>query len=459
MNRKPNIVFIFPDQQRWDTLGCYGQKLDVSPNLDKMASEGVKFEYAFTCQPVCGPARACLQTGKYATEIGCYRNNIALPLDEKTLAHYLSEAGYEVGYIGKWHLASTGSGLSNEGTEEVEIDYQTVAIPPERRGGYNDYWLAADILEYTSHGYDGYMYDQNMQKVEFKGYRVDCLTDFALDYLRTRTGEKPFFLFLSFLEPHHQNDHKRYEGPEGSKERFKDFEASGDLANIEGDWKEQLPDYLGCCASLDYNLGRIRAELEKLGLTDNTLIIYTSDHGSHFRTRNKEIEEGNFDDYKRCCHEAAIHIPLIAYGPGFKGGKIINELVSLIDLPSTILAAAGVEKPAVMRGRPLQELVAGRAENWPEEVFLQISESQVGRAIRTKKWKYSVRAPGKSGVTDSSSDVYVEDFLYDLENDPHEQNNLVRDPAFVNVRKELAEILKRRMVEIGENILEIKAST
>lgn len=459
MHQKPNIVFIFPDQQRWDTLGCYGQKLDVSPNLDNMASEGVKFEHAFTCQPVCGPARACLQTGKYATEIGCYRNNIALPLDEKTLAHYLSEAGYEVGYIGKWHLASTGSGLSTEGTEEVEVDYQTIAVPPERRGGYKDHWLAADILEYTSHGYDGYMYDQDMRKVEFKGYRVDCLTDFALDYLRTRTGEKPFFLFVSYLEPHHQNDHRRYEGPEGSKERFKDFEAPGDLVNLEGDWQEQFPDYLGCCASLDYNLGRVRTELEKLGLTDNTLIIYTSDHGSHFRTRNKEIEEENFDDYKRCCYEAAIHIPLIAYGPGFKGGKIINELVNLIDLPPTVLAVAGVEKPAIIRGRPLQELVEGKAENWPEEVFLQISESQVGRAVRTKKWKYSVRAPGKSGVTDSSSDVYVEDVLYDLENDPHEQNNLVRDPSFANVRKELSEILKKRMAEIGENIPKIKTNT
>ena len=459
MNRKPNIVFIFSDQQRWDTLGCYGQKLDISPNLDRMASDGVKFEHAFTCQPVCGPARACLQTGKHATETGCYRNNIALPLDEKTLAHYLSEEGYEVGYIGKWHLASTGSGLSTEGTEDVEIDYQTVAVPLERRGGYKDYWLAADILEYTSHGYDGYMYDRDMRKVEFKGYRVDCLTDFALDYLRTRTGEKPFFLFISFLEPHHQNDHKRYEGPEGSKERFNDFEVPGDLVNLEGDWKEQFPDYLGCCASLDHNVGRLRAELETLGLTDNTLIIYTSDHGSHFRTRNKAIEEGNFDDYKRCCHDAAIHIPMLAYGPGLKGGKTIRELVSLIDLPPTVLAAAEIEKPSVMRGRPLQELVEGKVKDWPEEIFLQISESQVGRAIRTQKWKYAVRAPGKSGVTDASSDIYVEDFLYDVENDPYEQNNLIIDPNFADVRKELGEILKRRMAEIGENVPEIKINT
>lgn len=460
---QPNIIFILSDQQRWDTLGCYGQKLPVTPNLDKMAAEGVRFEHAFTCQPVCGPARACLQTGKYATEIGCYRNNKALPLDEKTLAHYLREAGYDVGYIGKWHLASESSKLDRiDPNEEGAADYHTTAIPPERRGGYNDFWIVADTLEFTSHSYGGYLFDQNMQKVEFTGYRVDALTDFALDFLRSCNEEEPFFLFLSYLEPHHQNSHNRYEGPKGSQERFKDFEAPGDLADCQGqgDWEANYPDYLGCCASIDENVGRIRDELEKLGFAENTVIIYSSDHGSHFRTRNTEIQgkdDGDFyDGYKRCCHEAAIRLPLIIYGPGFKGGKVISELVSLIDYPSTILTCAGVEKPAVMRGRPLQELVNGNIADWPQEVFLQISESQVGRAIRTHKWKYSVRAPGKSGVYCVESDEYLEDFLYDLENDPYEQHNLVKDPTLVDVRKELAEVLKRRMSESGELISEIQ---
>lgn len=97
----PNLLFFFTDQQRWDTAGCYGQRLPVTPNLDRMAAEGVRFEHAFTCQPVCGPARACLQTGKWATETGCFRNAIGLPTSERTLAHWLREAGYEVGYLGK----------------------------------------------------------------------------------------------------------------------------------------------------------------------------------------------------------------------------------------------------------------------------------------------------------------------------------------------------------------------
>jgi arylsulfatase A-like enzyme len=440
MSERPNIIVFFTDQQRWDTLGCYGQPLPVTPNLDQMAAEGVRFERAFTCQPVCGPARASLQTGKYAAEVGCYRNDIALPLGEKTIAHWLSEAGYEVGYIGKWHLASTGP----------EHNYRTRAIPPERRGGYKDFWLASDVLEHTSHGYDGHMFNADMEQVDFKGYRVDCQTDFALDYLRTRDGRRPFFLFLSYLEPHFQNDHRHFEGPEGSKERFKDFVPPGDLVGADGDWREEYPDYLGCCASLDENLGRLRAELERLGKADNTLIIFTSDHGCHFKTRNSE--------YKRSCHDASIRIPLLAYGPGFRGGAVIGELASLIDVPPTVLAAAGVATPATMRGRPLQALAEGNPRGWPQEVFAQISEDHTGRAVRTRKWKYSVWAPPEilgDRRDVPGSDRYVEQCLYDLEADPHERNNLVAAPAYADVRAELAAVLKRRMREAGEAVPEI----
>jgi uncharacterized sulfatase len=439
---KPNVLLFFTDQQRWDTLGCYGQPLDVTPHMDRLAAEGVRFEHAYTCQPVCGPARASLQTGKYATEVGCFRNHIALPLDEKTIAHWMSEAGYEVGYIGKWHLASTG-GLP----DRLDADYRTSPVPPERRGGYTDYWLASDVLEFTSHGYDGHMFDADMQKREFTGYRVDCQTDFALEYLRSRDGGRPFFLFLSYLEPHHQNDHDCYEGPEGSKEKFKDFVVPGDLVGTEGDWRENYPDYLGQVNSLDHNLGRIREELGRLGIADQTLVLVASDHGSHFRTRNSE--------YKRSCHDGCIRVPLIACGPGFRGGRVVDELVSLIDVPPTLLGVAGLEKPRSMRGRPLQELIGGAPAGWPQEVFLQISESQVGRAIRTKRWKYSVRAHDKNRFTDAGSLRYTEDFLYGLAADPHERENLVADPSCAEVRRELRERLIARMLAAGEAAPEV----
>ena len=434
--QKPNILFFFADQQRWDTCGCYGQPLDITPNLDRMAAEGIRFDYAFTPQPVCGPARACLQTGKYATEVGAHVNHRMLPIQERTIAHDLSDAGYEVGYLGKWHLASCGP---FDGPD----DFRTKPVPPERRGGYRDFWLASDILEFTSHAYDGHMFDAAGRQRDFPPgrYRVDAQTDWAIEYLRTRTGERPFFLFLSYIEPHHQNDHGHYEGPHGSRERFRDFVPPSDLAGAAGDWREEFPDYLGCIHSLDQNLGRIRGELERLGLAENTLIFYTSDHGSHFRTRNSE--------YKRSCHEACIRVPLVACGPGFQGGQVVSDLVSLIDLPPTLLAAGGVTPPGSMHGHPLQGLVDGIAGAWPQEVFLQISESHCGRAVRTRKWKYSVRAPDKTGM-DPDSAVYMEDYLYDLEADPHEQANLVSSPAHVSVRAGLAEILIRRMVEAGE---------
>ena len=432
----PNIIFFFSDQQRWDTVGAYGQSLPVTPNLDRMAAEGVRFESAFTCQPVCGPARACLQSGRYASEVECQTNNRVPKPEDMVLAPALSGAGYEVGYIGKWHLASTGGRGGKD-------DFRTKPVPPERRGGYKDFWLASDVLEFTSHSYDGHMFDGDGEKREFPKdrYRVDAQTDWALEYLRTRSGENPFFLFLSFIEPHHQNDRGHFEGPRGSKEKFKNFAVPEDLAGTQGDWRGEYPDYLGCINSLDQNLGRIRDELKKLKLEDNTLILYTTDHGCHFRTRNNE--------YKRSCHDASIRIPMIAHGPGFRGGKVVEELVGLIDVPPTILFAAGAGVPEFMRGRPLQGLVDGTASDWPQEVFIQISESHCGRAVRTKRWKYSVRAPKAKGNA-LGSDVYVDDFLYDLAADPHERNNLAADPGYNVIRMKLASILKRRMAEAQE---------
>lgn len=436
---RPNVLFYFTDQQRWDTCGCYGQPRDITPNLDRMAGEGVRFEYAFTCQPVCGPARAALQTGKYATEVGCHTNNRRLPAGERTLAHAFSENGYDVGYLGKWHLASSGP----QGGPD---DFKTKPVPPDRRGGYNDFWLASDVLEFTSHSYDGHMFDGEGRKREFPEgrYRADAQTDWLLEYLQGRAGsERPFFLYVSYIEPHHQNDHKHYEGPHGSKERFKDFVVPGDLVGTGGDWREEYPDYLGCIHSLDANLGRVRKTLADLGMADNTVILYTSDHGSHFCTRNAE--------YKRSCHDGCIRIPMVACGPGFTGGRVVEEMVNLIDVPPTLLAAGGIEAPATMRGRPLQPLAQGKAKAWPDDVFLQISESQCGRAVRTRRWKYSVRAPEKRG-SDPSSEVYVEDFLYDLERDPHERDNLVAEPEYVGVRAEMSERLKRRMAAAGEAV-------
>lgn len=444
---RPNILFYFTDQQRADTLGCYGQKLNISPNLDRLAGEGTLFENAFTAQPVCGPCRALFQTGRYPTQINCFRNGQPLPLDCKTLADYMKEAGYENAYVGKWHLASSRRSYA----EAPDIDYEKSAIPPERRGGYDGFWRVSDVLEATSHGYGGFVFDENMNKCEFEGYRADAITDFALEYLDSYDGKKPFFLTISHIEPHHQNDRGCYEGPEGSKERFKDYELAEDLKALEGDADEMYPDYLGCCKSLDDNLGRLIQKLKEKGLYDNTIIVYSSDHGSHFKTRNKDEHLRGGDDYKRSCHDSCLQVPLIIAGPGFGGGKRIRELVSTAGLPKTFLAMAGVDVGDAMIGEDLGKVAQGRLTGRKNRIFAQISESRTGRCIRTQDYLYSVFAPQSDGWQEGSSDYYEEDFFYDLRKDPYELENQVRNPEYEQVRRELARELAEE-IEKAEGV-------
>ena len=427
-----NIIFYFTDQQRWDTCGCFGQPLDITPNLDALARDGVKFDNAFSPQPVCGPCRALFQTGKYPTETGCFRNNIMLPAGVKTLGQYIEEAGYETAYIGKWHLASDG-----ELEKPPTIDHTVTAIPRELRGGYTGFWRTADVLEFTSHGYDGFVFDEHGQRVDFKGYRADCINDMALEFLDGYTGEKPFFMTVSQIEPHHQNDRRHYEGPEGSKERFKNFILPEDLKALGGNAAEEYPDYLGQCASLDENLGRLVAKLKEKGLYENTVILFASDHGSHFLTRNRDEHLNGYDDYKRSCHDACLHVPLVIAGGPYRGGRTVEELVSTASLPKTILALAGVDVGGAMIGENLLDVVEKKADNRPNEIFAQISESRVGRCIRTARYTYSVYAPGVNGGEAAASDRYADDFLYDMEQDPHQLNNVVTDPAYAQVKAEL----------------------
>jgi len=447
---KPNIIFIFSDQQRADTMGCYGQELDISPNLDRLADEGVLFRDAFTAQPVCGPCRAIFQSGKYPTEIGCYRNGQSLPRDIKTVANYMEEAGYENAYVGKWHLASDRASYS----VPADPDYETHAIPKERRGGYKGFWRVSDVLEATSHGYDGYVFDENMNRIDFKGYRVDRINDFALEFLDKYDGKKPFFLTVSHIEPHHQNDRADYEGPDGSKERFKDCKLPKDLEALGGNARQMYPDYLGCCKSLDDNFGKLVDKLKEKGLYDNTIIIYSSDHGSHFKTRNRETYLKGSDDYKRTCHSSALKVPLIIAGGAFKGGKVVREVVSTCSLPKTILALAGVDVGDNMIGENLATLIDKPIDE-DKFVYAQISESRLGRCIRSKDYLYSVFAPESNGWDEDRSDVYEEEFFYDLRNDPYELNNLVNDKSTLEIRKKLAKKLIEKIEAAGEGKVEI----
>ena len=420
--KKPNIIFYFADQQRWDTVTP-----TLTPSLTKLASEGVKFSNCFTCQPVCGPARACLQSGTYATENRSYWNGIALKKDIKPLAEYFNENGYDTAYIGKWHLAS-------DRYPGIGIHCESSSIPKDRQGSYK-YVRASDVLEFTSHGYDGYVFDEDGNKIDFKGYRADCINDFAMEYVDNHSGDKPFFMFISQLEPHHQNDRHCYEGYKPTVESYKDYPIPDDLTFLKGDYKKSYPDYISAINRLDYNVGRLVEKLKEKGMYEDTIIIYTSDHGSHFKTRNLE--------YKRSSHDSCTHIPLIIKGGKFIGGKEIEDVVSLIDLPATLLDVAGIDIPNSYSGYSLQGDVKR------EHAFIQISESQVGRAIRTKDYLYSVRAIG-IGYIKAKAKVYFEDYLYDVNKDPIQKYNLVKKKEYKEVRKALKEQLTKQMVEIGE---------
>ena len=424
-HKKPNVIVFFTDQQRWDTTGLHGNPMGLTPNLDRLGREHTHVVHSFTCQPVCGPARSCLQTGLYATTTGCHRNSIPLPAESRTMAHYFAEEGYQTGYIGKWHL------------HDSDV---TGAVPPSCRFGYK-YWLASNVLEFTSDAYDTVLYDNDGLGVRLPGYRVDAVTDAAIRYVDEH-HQDPFFLFISYIEPHHQNHRDDYPPPDGYRETYTGGWVPPDLAALGGSTHQHLGGYYGMVKRLDEAYGRLQDALKSLALDGDTIVLFTADHGCHFKTRNGE--------YKRSCHESSIRVPTVFTGPGFRGGGQLQQLVSLIDLPPTLLDAAGLDIPGQMQGRSLMPLLQGGADDWPEEVFVQISEAQVGRAVRTRRWKYGVDAPQVQNLDAAGADEYLEQYLYDLQADPYELNNLIGLESHREVALTMQERLLRRMENAGE---------
>ena len=427
MASRPNVVVFFTDQQRWDSTGVHGNPLDLTPNFDRMAQRGTHLYHSFTPQPVCLPARSCLQTGQYPTRTGAFTNGHPLRPGIPTLADQFNKGGYRTGYIGKWHLAGQNP------------------VPADSRGNYH-YWLASNVLEFTSRPYETVVYDGDNRPVRLPGYRVDALTDAAIRFIDAHQRE-PFFLFLSYLEPHFQNNVDDYPPPDGYRERYTGRWMPADLAALGGSAHQHLGGYWGMVKRLDEALGRLFDALKSLDLSDRTIVLFTSDHGCHFKTRNSE--------YKRSCHESSIRVPTALCGPGFDGGGQVRQLTSLIDLPPTLLEACGLPVPAEMQGRSVLPLLRGRETEWPQEVFVQISESQVARAVRTRRWKYCVSAPGKDARKAPASDQYVEESLYDLEHDPHELVNLIQMESHRPVAEVMRQRLLRRMAEAGESPAEI----
>ncbi|HZT70706.1 MAG TPA: sulfatase-like hydrolase/transferase [Terriglobia bacterium] len=451
--KKPNLIIYIADQFRWDFAGANGlNPMSVTPNLDAMAERGVCMQNAVTNQPLCSPSRACLFTGQYATQTGVWKLGPGLRPDAVTLATILRSEGYTANYIGKWHLAP------NSHDEPASHGY----VPPEYRGGFRDLWQASNELELTSHPYEGTIWDGDGKPMHFKDvYRVDYLTGLAVDFLKQR-HTRPFFLVISQLEPHFQNDANAFIPPKGYAERFQNPFVPQDLRFFPGDWQAQLPGYYGDVKSIDESVGTILKTLAEENLENDTIVMFISDHGCHFRTRNNE--------YKRSPHESSIHIPLMMQGPGLNQSRKVRELVSMVDVAPTLLEALGIAVPNTMSGRSFLPLItkSGARAEWREEAFIQISESMVARALRTDQWTYCVVAPDGNGGHDPGSTRYQEYQMYNLAADPHQLLNLAGRKDRVDlvhfagaqslpeVAARLRERLIARMVEAGEEAPQIE---
>ena len=438
---KPNIVLYLSDQFRWDFLGANSLNGSTrTPNLDTLAANGKNFTYTVTNQPVCAPSRSVMLTSRYATETGVWKNGLGMNQALPTLAGELHKAGYSTNLIGKWHLAPNTEAAGGG----------TGFVKPEWRGGFMDLFEGSNALEHTTHPYEGTIYDADGKEITYKDqYRVDFITDRAERFLRQK-HDKPFFLFISQLEPHQQNDWDNcIIGPEGSTERFMNSHVPPDLRNLPGNWQQQLPDYYGACEAIDNSVGRVRKILEEEKLADNTIFVFLSDHGCHFETRNAE--------YKRSVHNASTRVPLLIHGPGFETAQQIAQLVGLIDIAPTLLEAAGVAAPAAMKGTSLMPLLRDEKARatWPNQHLIQISEAMTGRAIRTRDWTYCV-AEITGTANQMAATTYQEYQLYDQRNDPYEQCNLAGRKEFRKQADELRDKLKKLMVAAGEPEPEIR---
>jgi arylsulfatase A-like enzyme len=429
--QRPNIILVISDQFRWDCIGAMGlNPMNLTPNLDQMAARGVLFRSAICNQPVCAPARASIFTGQYPIRHTVWRNGIALPENSTTLATVLREAGYSGNYIGKWHLAPRSGQTEGAGP-----------VAPQHRGGFLDLWEGANALEWTSHAYEGDLFDNDGKPIHFSGrYRADFLTDRARLFLRS--ARQPFLLVLSYLEVHHQNDTDTFDPPKEYKNRYPNPFVPGDLLPLPGSWPSQLSDYYACVAKMDEVMGTLRKTLVESGQEKNTIVIFVSDHACHFKTRNAE--------YKRSPHESSIHVPLIIEGPGFNRALQIPELVSQVDLAPTLLAAAGIPAPASMQGGNFLPLLDRKTAGWRNEVYFEMSEFVTGRGLRTPQYTYSAAVPKVPGWrTAASAEKYVEYLFYDLHADPHQHVNLAGRTTHQKIAEELRQRLLKRIVESG----------
>jgi len=463
--RRPNVLMICADQFRADFVGASRENPSVrTPHIDALAKRGVNFRQCTTNQPLCSPSRASFLTSRYATETAVWKLGIELDHSLPTIATEFRKNGYTANFMGKWHVSQTDF---ENGKKQLGW------IPPgPSRGGFDDLWEGANVLELVSHPYEGNYWDNEGNNIGFKDeYRVDFIANRGVQFIEQK-HDKPWFLFLSQLEPHHQNDIGAFVPPlryaddfswrvyrsqlaaqqqndldslaHPERPSYSDPYIPEDLRNLPGNWRSRLPAYYGCVQAIDDCVGTLVAALERTGQLDNTIIVFFSDHGCTFRTR--------LGEYKRSPHEASIRVPFVIAGPGFDQSTVVDELVSLLDLTPTLLDGAGIEPPASLRGKPLKPLALDQKARaaWDSTTYFQISQSICGRGIRTPDWCYCAFDPTVQHGNAEYGTHYQDFALYSIAGDPSEMVNLVGRPEYKQIADQLRDELKKRIVAAGE---------
>ena len=441
---RPNILLILTDEHPTRRISCYGSDEVHTPNLDRIAADGVRFDRAYTCSPTCTPARAGMMTGIYPQNTGAWANNLPLGQGVRTLGHHFRAAGYRTAYIGKWHL----DGLDYFGTGVCPEEFEDEFWFDGQR--YLDFLGPARLAQWRSHTLD------TVETLKAHGVDRDWtwggqITNRALRFLAsTRDDDRPWLLIVSYDEPHGpwtcppeflaRHAGKDYPLPA----TFGQFPAGRPpwlLREIPEDYIRRVTRLTAACAEfVDDEIGRVMRATESHGPTHT---LYTTDHGNQLGAHSLMFK-GPF------MYEESCRIPMMMRGPGIKAGHTESTVVSNIDLPPTLLELAGLPPPPIFDGDSLLPLISG-----VPRAFQPVSDTgQKTRATKTHPDRAVIAFNRFELDHDKNGGLYPirglvrgphklvinllgEDELYDLEQDPGETRNVLLDPAYAEIRDRL----------------------
>jgi len=409
---RPNIIFILADDLGYGDLGCYGQKQILTPNLDRMASEGLRFTQAYSGSTVCAPSRCCLMTGKHsghATVRGNIKPEAGLKPDEPTVASLLQGAGYRTALFGKWGLGGPGTG----------------SVPNTR--GFDEFYGYLD-QQHAHNTYPEHLWDNQHEALlignwfyQRKQFSHDLFTDRALKF--AAGSREPFFLYLAYTIPHVNNELGALTG--------NGMETPDDRPYSDRPWPQVERNFAALVTRMDRDIGRLFAALKQSGRDENTLVIFTSDNGPHQEGGHRPDffqSNGPLRGIKRDLYEGGIRVPYIARWPGHvPAGRATDQVVTFWDFLPTAAELAGVAAPRGIDGISTLPAHLGRPQAQQHEyLYWEFHEGGFAQGVRTGNLKCFRRNPGET----------VE--VYDLSADPGERNNIAsKTPDAVRRAEEL----------------------